>query len=430
MELEGRKEYLHASPQFLPGGEEVLFTVVDDSGVATEIALVSLRTGDRETLADHDGSIVRYLPSGHLAYGFDGSLMVVPFNLESRSVGAQPVVVFDGLLMSTALARLFAHFAVADNGTLVYVSGPLVATGMRLLSADRAGNVAPMGEEMERIFGPRFSPDGSKLALAATAGGLPFQIWVRDLGRGINTRVTMEGEGYWPVWSPDGRRIAFTSVDEARQVDLSWIEADGSQAAERLTQSEILEQATTWTPDGRTLILHRDDHPESAWDVMALDLDGDAEPRVLLGSRFHEMLAHLSPDGNWLAYTSNESGRLDVFVRSYPDLERKWQVSTLGGIEPVWSADGAELFYRTENGRQVMRVKVDTHPDFDLGRPELLFEGDFVPPQWFGRNFDVAPDGQSFVLLESVLPENIDAKLQVVVNWFTELERLVPGRAP
>jgi hypothetical protein len=163
---------------------------------------------------------------------------------------------------------------------------------------------------------------------------------------------------------------------------------------------------------------------------MALDLDGDAEPRVLLGSRFHEMLAHLSPDGNWLAYTSNESGRLDVFVRSYPDLERKWQVSTLGGIEPVWSADGAELFYRTENGRQVMRVKVDTHPDFDLGRPELLFEGDFVPPQWFGRNFDVAPDGQSFVLLESVLPENIDAKLQVVVNWFTELERLVPGRAP
>ena len=421
VELEGRKEYFHASPQFLPGGDEVLFTAVDDSGLATEIALVSLRTGNRETLVDHDGGIVRYIPSGHLAYGFDGSLMVVPFDLERRSVGSQPLAAFDGLLMSSALAGVFAHFAVADNGTLVYVSGPRVATGMRLLKADRAGNVAQMGVEMDRILGPRFSPDGNRLAIAAQSDNEPMQVWVRDLRRETFTRLTLEGEGWWPVWSPDGRRIAFTSVDENRQVDLSWIEADGSRGAERLTQSEILEQATSWTPDGKTLILHRDDHPESAWDVLALDLDQDAQPRVLLGSGFHEMLAHLSPDGNWLAYTLNESGRFEVFVRSYPDLERKRQVSTLGGLEPVWSADGAELFYRTEDGRQVMRVKVVAEPDLELGHPELLFEGGFVPPQWFGRNFDVAPDGQSFLLLESVLPDSIDAKLQVVLNWSTEL---------
>ena len=292
VDQEGRKEYFHFAPQFLPGGKAVLFTVVNDEGATKEVALVDLETRERTALFAHDGSLARYLASGHLAYGRDGSLMVVPFDLESRRVTGRPVAVMDGLLM---LKRWLAHFAVADNGTLIYVSGPLVAAGERLVRVDRAGNAAPLGQMEKRFSGPRFSPDGSRLAVAAQVGTERSQIWVRDLGRGTFTRLTLEGEGWWPIWSPDGRRIAFTAVDETRQVDLAWMEADGSGPAERLTQTALLEQPTTWTPDGKTLIYHRDDHPETAWDVMALEPAGGGEPRVLLGSRFWEMGWPTSP---------------------------------------------------------------------------------------------------------------------------------------
>jgi dipeptidyl aminopeptidase/acylaminoacyl peptidase len=208
------------------------------------------------------------------------------------------------------------------------------------------------------------------------------------------------------------------------------MEADGSGPAERLTQTELLEQSTTWTPDGKTLIYNRKDHPDTGSDVMALEPAAGTEPRVLLGSRFGEALADISPDGRWLAYASDESGRIEVYVRSYPDLERKWQISTDGGAESAWSADSQELFYRGVEGLRMMAVPITTEPDFAPGRPELLFEGDYSAGAGFGRNFDVARDGLSFVMVEHVLPEDIDAELFVAVNWFTELAELVPRRSP
>jgi serine/threonine-protein kinase len=432
VDLEGGREYIHFAPQFLPGGEVVLFTTMDDAGLSNKVALVNLKTGERTEIFAQDGSsLARYLASGHLAYGRDGSLMVVPFDLKRRQVTGRPVAVLDGLLMGFSLSGALAHFAVADNGTLIYVSGPLIAAGSRLVRVDRNGDAAPLGQVEERLFGPRFSPDGSRLAVGAQIGNEPTQVWVRDLGRGTFTRLTLEGEGWWPVWSPDGRRIAFpTRRDSSTVADLAWIEADGSGPPEQLTQSELSEQPTTWTPDGRTLIYHRNDHPDSAWDVMALELEGDGEPRVLLGSRFNEALADLSPDGRWLAYVSDESGQSEVYVRSYPDLESKWQISTRGGFESAWSADGRELFYRDVDGRRMMAVPITTEPDFTPGRPELLFEGDYSAGAGFGRNFDVARDGLSFVMVEHVLPEDIDAELFVAVNWFTELAELVPRRSP
>jgi serine/threonine-protein kinase len=422
-------EFVHMNPQFLPGGEVVLFTAMDSAGISKEVMLVDLETGERINLFTHGGSLARYLASGHIAYGLDGSLMVVPFDLESRQVTGRPEPVLDGLLMGFSLSSYLAHFGVADNGTLAFVSGPLVSAGSRLMRVDRAGNAAPLGQmEKGNLSGPRFSPDGSRLAMWARVSGEPGQVWVRDLDRGTFTRLTLEGEGYWPVWSPDGRRIAFPSRrDSSPVVDLAWIEADGSSGAEWLTQSELDEQPTTWTPDGKTLIYHRNDHPDTGWDLMALEPAEGGEPRVLLGTRFTEGLADISPDGRWLAYVSDESGRLEVYVRSYPDLERKWQISTDTGGEPTWSRDGTELFYRHLDGLRMMAVPITTEPEFVPGRPELLFEGEYLPSPGWGRNFDVAPDGQSFVMVEQVLPEDIKAELQVVVNWFTELAELVPS---
>ena len=357
--------------------------------------------------------------------------MVVPFDLESRQVTGRPVAVLDGLLMGSAVAPFLAHFDVSDTGTLVLVSGPFVAAESRLVGVDRTGVFNPIGQSEEDIAGPRISPDGRRLTVRVRVGGEAMQVWVRDLDRGTFSRLTHEGENWWPVWSPDGRRVVFpTRVDPTAPANLAWIAADGSAPAEQLTESDLSEQPTTWTPDGKTLIFQRSNHPETQWDVMALDIGKGESPRVLLGSRFSEFLADLSPDGRWLAYVSNESGREEIYVRSYPDLERKWQISNDGGVEPVWSRDGQELFYRDAEGRRVMVVSIGSEPDFSPGRPRLLLEGTFVPSSWFGRNYDVAPDGQSFVMVENVVPEDIETELQVVLNWFEELEQLISSREP
>jgi serine/threonine-protein kinase len=424
-------EYMHMNPQFLPGGESVLFSVVTDHGPIKAVAVLELDTGQRTDLIRDIQGQAQYLRSGHLAYGVDGSLMVVPVDLEDRAVTGRPIAVLDGLIMYTQIMRGLAHFSVADNGTLVYVSGPLLAAGARLVRADRTGNTTQLGEVAERYNGPRFSPDGQRLAVAAQLGGEMTQVWVRDLLRETFTRLTFEGSNWWPVWSPDGSRVAFpTRKDQETDVNVAWIAADGSGAPEQLTDGELNEQPTSWTPSGQTLIYHRNDHPDSGWDVMAQDIGEDHEPRVLLGSRFHELLAAVSPDGRWLAYSSTESGRVEVYVRPYPGLEEKWQISNGGGVEPVWSADGRELFYRDEDGGAVWAVPITAEPEFSPGRAELLFEGTFARTPWFGRNYDVAPDSQSFALVESVLPEDVDTQLQVVLNWFDELEEFVPLNTP
>jgi serine/threonine-protein kinase len=424
-------EYGFAAPQYLPHENAVLFTIFDDGAVARGVAILDLESGMRTDLPIAVGSQAQYLESGHLAYGLDGSLMVVPVDLVNRELTGEPVAVLDGLLMGSAVSPFLAHFEVAESGTLAYFSGPVIAAGSRLVRADRQGNFEPLGEVEERIRGPRFSPEGNRLTVTGIIGSGPMQVWVRDMVRGTLSRVTTEGENWWPVWSPDGRRIVFPTRQVATDVvNLAWMEADGTGPPDRLTQGDLSEQPTTWTPDGKTLIFHRNDHPETQWDILALDVEEIQPPRVLLGSRFVEAMGELSPDGRWLAYVSDEAGEFDTYVRPYPDLDRKWKISTGGGISPVWSPDGRELFYLDMEGQALMVVAIDTEPEFSAGRPELLLEGSFVPSGLYGRNYDVSPNGRDFVFVENVIPEDIDTQLQVVLNWFTELEELAPTEAP
>ena len=418
-------EGVFVGPQFLPGGDTVLFNVIDTSGVARQVATVDIATGLRQVVLDTDGFTASYVPSGHLVYGRDGSLMVAPFDLETRKVEGRHVEVLDDLLMGFPMDPALAHFAVSDSGTLVYVSGPMIETAAQIAEVNRDGRSDPPLHSAQIVYGPRYSPDGLQISMAAApTRDSPVQVWVRDLARGTFTRLTPEEEGWWPLWSPDGARIFFPSrLDASTITNLAWVKADGSALRQLLTEGELGKQPTGWSPDGRTLIYHHNDHPETGWDVMAINLD-DSEPQMLLGSRYNEMLGSLSPDGRWLAYVSDESGRLEVYVRSYPDLDQKWQISTDGGIEPAWSHDGRELFYRSEDGRSVMALPITAGPEFSPGRPGLLFEGEFAPSPWFGRNFDVAADGQTFLMVEYPLPDDLSSEVKVVVNWFHELERV------
>jgi len=320
----------------------------------------------------------------------------------------------------------FAHFSVAADGTLAYISGPPLATTVSLQRVDREGMATPIVGELERAQGPRFSLDGRRIVVSSQSRDSDPALWIYDLERDTFTRLNTEIGAWWPQWMPDGRSVTFQTLTPATTIStIMKIPTDGRGSPERLLENVYPQQANDWSPDGRTLILQQNDHPDTKWDLMMFRPGEDHEASPLLNSPYMELLAELSPDGHLIAYTSDESGQFEVYVRSFPDLGSKWQISTGGGIEPAWSPDGSELFYRDEHGLRLMVVDVALEPEFRPGPPRLLFEGRFVQTPWYGRNYDVAPDGQTFVMVQQNLGGIEEAQLRVVLNWFEELKQSV-----
>ena len=239
-------------------------------------------------------------------------------------------------------------------------------------------------------------------------------MWVYDVTRTTMTRLAYGYDNQYPIWSADGKRVTFTS-NRAGQKNLFWQLADGSDSAARLTTSELTQQAYAWSPDGTTLAFG-DQHPDTNWDLLLLSADGT--PRPFLRTEFVERLAAFSPDGRFLAYQSDESGRLEIYVLAFPNADTKWQVSTGGGHNAVWGADGSELFYR--NGDQILAVPADLSGELVLGQPVLLFERSTDI-----ADYDVSPDSQHFVMVDADEEARaLPTQLNLVLNWSRELEGL------
>jgi Tol biopolymer transport system component len=250
------------------------------------------------------------------------------------------------------------------------------------------------------------------------------QIWLYDLSRETLTRFTFEGNyNPLPVWTPDGKRIAFESNKEG-PLNIFWQLADGGGGLERLTTSEYLNAPHSWSPDGK-LLAFIEVNPSTQRDIWVLRL-GDRKAEPLLRTRFDETSPRFSPDGRWLAYISDESGRYEVYVQPYPGPGGKWQISTEGGTEPVWNRNGRELFYRS--GDKVMAMDIATQPNFAAGTPRMLFEGPYESPPVPNANYDVSPDGQRFLMLKPTeQAETAPTQINVVLNWFEELKQKVPA---
>jgi Tol biopolymer transport system component len=266
------------------------------------------------------------------------------------------------------------------------------------------------------------------------------QIWLYDLSRETLTRLTFEGNSnQYPAWTPDGKRFAFQSNKEGA-LNLFWQMADGSGDLERLTTSDYTQTASSWSPDGQLLAFHEID-PAMQRDIWVLRM-GDAsrgsgevpsgasgqarKAQPFLRTRFDEASLRFSPDGRWLAYISNETGRYEIYVQPYPGPGGgKWQISAEGGTEPVWNPNGRELFYRS--GGKMMAVDIATQPSFAVGKTRMLFEGEYVPTPATLSNYDVSPDGQRFLMLKpSEQEQTAPTQINVVLNWFEELKQKVP----
>ncbi len=429
-------EAQHAYPQLLPGGTHVLFSVRRDN--AWRLALLALKSRDWRLLGNGRviGEGAQYLPTGHLVYAQSGGLVATPFDPSSGNLDQPPVSLLEHVETSRFGGTYFA--VAAGAGTLVYVPAGATVADRTLLRVDRDGRAAPLIEARAGYEYPALSQDGRKVAVMITSA-TGSDIWMIDLERATRIRFTAGGASAFPVWAPDGSRVAFQST-AAGPWNLFWKPLDGSTEAQPLlrvadssaarswpnTGANLLpgtlptlsgagpQFPASWAPDGSTLAFH-ERKPNGERDIWVVSPGNDPVPFLL--TPFDERLPRFSPDGKWLAYVSDESGRNDVYVQPFPGPGPKWLVSTDGGIDPVWSRDGRELFYRQRD--QMMAVSVASKAEFSAGRPRRLFEIRFDAGD-NGPNYDVSPDGKWFVMPRSdqgVVP----GELHLVLNWFGEV---------
>ena len=417
----------HRFPQILPDGEHVLFDLLDRKYMS-HAAVVSLRTGEQRILVE-GAAYPRYLPTGHLVFTRPGSLFAVPFSLKRLETSGPPVPLLDDL--GTNYTMRCAQFAFSQEGTLVYA--PSRQVQRTLVWVDRKGAT-------ERVLLPpggfdevALSPDGGRLAAITFDKSGKMALLIGDLARGTLSRSTVEGSLEGLAWAPDGKRVAFgfgTGVGVFRHV--FWQSADESTPPEPMTSETALqfEDPNSFSPDGSLLLVQavftNTSSANPALDLFVLPLSGERTLRPFLQTKFNEGDARFSPDGRWVAYRSDESGRDEVFVRPYPGPGPKWQISTEGGDEPCWSRSGRELFYlQKDKETKMMIVDVETKPTFRAGRPRTLFEWRYVES---GINsYDVAPDGTRFLMIKEDPAELGPAQVKVVLNWFEEVKRRVPG---
>jgi Tol biopolymer transport system component len=423
-----KEDVAHRWPEFLPSGKAVLFaagpTAINFSNARLAVQPVGI--GEPRDLVQ-EGMSPRYAPSGHLVYAQGGSLMAVPFDPQRLVVTGTAVPMIEGVLQSPVSGA--AQYTFSATGSLIYVLGSFQSARSRLVWVSRNGAEQPLAAPPHTYQFPRLSPDGRRLALGITES--ESQTWLYDLSRDTLTRFTFEGN-YNPVsvWTPDGKRIAFESNKEGPP-NIFWQMADGSGGLERLTTSEYVNAPFSWSPDGQ-LLAFIELNPTTGFDIWVLRMGGPsagsgqvrkAEP--FLRTRFDETSPKFSPDGRWLAYVSDESGRNEVYVQPYPGPGGKWQISTEGGKEPVWNPNGRELFYRS--GDKMMAVDIATQPSFAAGKPRMLFEGPYDPPPVPIANYDVSPDGQRFLMLKSTeQAQSAPTQINLVLNWFEELKQKVP----
>jgi len=415
----------YAWPHALPDGRHVLFT--DKSTPSLGVAVLDLENGRTRALVD-GGTSPRFSPSGHVLFARDGALYSVPVDAAGTATTGPERKIMEGLMTHADGA---AQFSVAADGMLAYVAGGPAVRKQELVWVDRQGKVDVLLDSRASFMGPKFSPDGRWLALASYDGP-NLDVWRYDISRGALSRVTTHpGEDFAAVWSPDASRLALASEigEDAGEMGpgLAWIDSDGR--SEPLLRSPGFgnwEFPTSWSADGAWIAYTRMSAAAPSADVFLFPTRGPREPVALLDTPEHEFGAAFSPDSRWIAFVAHRSEHDEVYVAAFPGPGPWIQISTAGGVEPVWSRDGSELYYR--EGSRLMAVTLPSRSPERASAPRVLFEGPFERTSMGGgmANYDVSADGRRFVMVRrkaGVMPRTI----QLVLNWPAALAAPVDG---
>ncbi len=429
---EGEQAY---GPQMLPGGETVLFTRATGTAVDrwdhAQIVTQSLRSVERKTLVD-GGSDARYLPTGHLVYARGAVVFAVPMNIRRLVVTGGAVPMVEGVRRGAVQdATGAAQFSVSSTGSLIYVTGPLSRATVQsdLALIDRKGGVEPLKLQPGPFQYPRASPSGRQIAVG-TDDGKEANVWIDDLG-GTTTlrRLTFGGKNRFPTWSADGQRVAFQS-DRGGDLGIFWQRADGSGPAERLTTPDqgASHVPESWSTSGDLLFGVTRGSSVTLWTFSPRDKKvaqvANVESRNPINAAF-------SPDGRLVAYAVTEGAAPRIYVEPVPATGTRFQVSTTTAIHPVWSRDGRELVSQRQGGQWAAQT-ITTRPGFASGAEVLMSRGGaIVSGPDLRRNYDTTPDGRILGVVVAGQLQSVGSttpQIQVVLNWFEELEARVPAR--
>jgi serine/threonine protein kinase len=414
---DSKGEQSHRWPEVLPDGENVLFTIIKSFDAHnSEVAILSLKSHKWHTVLQQ-ASGAHYVAPGYLVYSREGTLMAVPFDLKSHTVTGPPVQAVRNVL--TNYGDGFGFFALSSGGTLVYLEGSEHAetySNVHLVWVSRDGKETPASPTVRAYEDMSMSPDYRRAAFTIP-GDPEWNIWTLDLQGGSLNRLTFNGDNRDPVWAPDGKHIAYTSFRDGG-FGIYWNTADGSSPEQLLVRTRFQPFVQGFTPDSKNLLYGVGG--SDAQELLELPIPGSGTPTVVVPKSERAGFHSLSPDGKWLAYESDQSGRFEVYVQPFPATGGKWQISTEGGTRPSWSPDSKEIYFRNYNahdGDVVMAASIQTQPNFSAATPHVLFKGRYAHS---GR--DYASDGRRFLFMKQEQRQGPSA-MQVVLNWSAELKK-------
>ena len=432
-------ESAHRWPQVLPGGRAVVFTAVVGAFGSGAGRVMAQRLSDGETkLLQQAGFFARYLPTGlgapmrgggHLVYMAGSTMFAAPFDSEKLEWLGMPVPVLDGVLSLTG--PMAASVAVSNTGALIYAPGGVERQLRQMVWLDRDGRQSSLPAAPAIFNDPRVSPDGRRIVVSISATGLS-DIWIYEWARDAMSRLTFDPENDQdPLWL-DASHVVYHRQTPGVRRQMLWQAADGTGEAKRLVEGQSAPVAMSWHPGGKWIAAHDSGRPTSP-DLLILPLTGDAPsgwqagaPVTFLSTPFNESEPAFSPDGRWLAYQSNETGRFEVYVRSFPGPGGRWQVSTAGGEMPTWSPKGKELLFRVDQQVMVAEYSATKEGSFNVSAPRRWSETRLTDLGSGVRNFDVHPDGQRVLAVVSPQADAARTEVVYVSNFFDELRRLAP----
>lgn len=421
---EKRQERTHRYPFVLPGGKATLFfSGLGGMYESAAIEAVSLETGQRKVVLQ-GGYFPRYSASGHLLFMRQGTVFAVRMDAKKLELQGTPVAVLEGVRYH--VNRGSVEFDVSRSGTLVYVEGKATSTNFSLVSRDASGGSTVFLKPLQEYIGVRFSPDRKRLAFETLESG-KRDIWVYDPEREVSTRLTFApGEHRYPAWTADGTRIAYRRND-----GIYWIQSSGGGQPERLTEAKGTQTPLSFSPDGKVLAF-AEQRPDGGADIRLLEIDRKDPAHSVAGkmtafvaTAFDEQEGMFSPDGKWFAYTSNESGTHELYVRSYPEGGGRWQISNGGGVAPRWSPNGKELMYSAPD-QKLMAVSYSAVAGSFVASKARVWAEKFAV-LW--GNYDVAADGKRVVGMGPRAGDSMEkppTRAMFVLNFFEELKRRIP----
>jgi Tol biopolymer transport system component len=427
----GKKETGHGYPQFLPDGNRFLYYVdSSDQNVRGVYAGSLSNPGQRQQIVRTAAKAV-YVPPraahpGYLLWMQDQNLLAQRFDASSLKLEGDPVSVAEEVGLNPT-NPMRAAFWASDAGLLTYFSNPS-SLKRPIVWIGRDGKQLGEAAPEDSFYGLALAPGAERMAVERAevgTGRANRDVWLREFARGVMTRLTFDpARDGTPVWSPDGKQVAFSSDRENGIPQIYRKDASGAGQEERLSEGSNSKIVLDWSKDGKYL-LYREENPVTNRDLMALPLQGDRKPIPVVNTQFQESTGAISPDGHWVAYASNDSGRYQLYVQAFPGGDAgpkgRWQVSNGGAYEVKWRGDGKELYYESQDGK-MMAAAIQASPQgIRAETPRELFSADFRNASL--HEFDVTPDGQRFLLILDSSTEGKTERLTVVSNWQAALRK-------